>query len=309
MNSYISLEELKRVLEIEEQDDSGVDHILRSFCIKASRFFDTRCTNKILPKRRFYPAYETRYFPHPVSSSGSVLVPQSRGSAAQLRLCDDLLAIDTLTTNNGGTTVTSPDYFLYKWPGRVQPGPFDTIGLLAGGTITAFESDSNPMNANAVTGWWGYHEDWANAFENSQQTVVDDPLSDSATTLTVTDVDADDINGLPNVFQSLQLLRIEDEYLWASKADPSTDTITVVRGVNGTTAVEHLQGTAVYIYRPMEEIKLGLEYLAMHLYKRKDSVGTPDQRPLAAAKGLLVFPASMPKEVTDIIDSYAKDAL
>lgn len=306
---YISLDELKRVLEIDEQANNKRDPILRQFCIRASAFFDARCTNKVFPARSFAPVYETRYFPHPVRTSGSDLVQNVAGSVAELRLCDDLLAIDTLTTNNGGTTITSSDYFLYKWPGRVQPGPFDTIGLLPGGTVSAFEYDTNMFNANAVAGWWGYHDDWGNAWEDSQQTVQDDPLTISATTLTVSDADADDLYGLPNVFQNLQLIKIESEYLWANKVDPSTNVLTVVRGVNGTTAAEHAQGTAIYIYRPMHDIKLGLEYLATHLYKRKDSIGTPDQRPLAAAKGLLVFPPSLPKEVQDIIDVYAKDAL
>lgn len=309
INSYISLDELKRVLEDDELSEGKVDDVLRSFCIKASRFFDMLCTNKVTPKRRFYPLYETRYFDHPVSGGGSTLVSTSVGRADELRLRDDLLALDTLTTQNGAQTIDSADYLLYAWPGDYYPTPYDTIGLQPNGTVTQFAYGTTPRKANAVTGWWGYHDDWGSAWEDSGDTVQDDPLLVGAGTLTVSDVDGDDINGISNRFQNLQLLRIEDEYLWASKVDPSTNVITVRRGVNGTTAAEHAVDTPVYIYRPMQDARLALEYLAMHLYQRKDSVGTPDQRPLAAAKGLLVFPASMPKEVQDIVDRYQKDTL
>lgn len=310
MNSYISLDELKRVLGDDELETGKADNILRRFCIRASRVFDNRCTNKVYPRRTFYPTYETRYFDHPVSVGGSVLVPSSTGQANELRFCDDLLQLDTLTTENGATTISSADSLLYTWPGRYQPTPYDTVRLQPNGTVTQFSYNNTPFKANALTGWWGYHEDWDSAWEDSGDTVQDvGGVDATVTSLTVADANGDDINGIKNRFQNLQLLRIDTEYVWVSKVDPSSNILTIVRGVNGTTAAIHALDAKIEIYRPMGEVKMALEFLATHLYKRKDSIGTPDQRPLAAAKGLLVFPPSMPKEVQDIVNSFKKDAL
>lgn len=306
--SYISLDELKRVLEDEELSAGKADNILRRFCVTASRHFDALVTNKVYPPRRFYPVLETRYFDHPAQARGIETVALRTGDPRELRLRDDLLELTALTTDNGFTAVTS-GYNLYTWPGRYRPTPYDTIGFDGTGPLSSFSYRTAPQRANAVSGWWGYHEDWESAWEDSGDSVVDDPLSDSATIVTVNDAEGQDAYGIDNRFQNLQLLKIGDECIWVNKVNPTSNELTVIRGVCGTTAEEHAASTPIYIYRAMHEVKMALEYLALHLYKRKDSVGTPDQRPLAAAKGLLIFPASMPKEVSDIIDAFKKESL
>jgi len=70
---------------------------------------------------------------------------------------------------------------------------------------------------------------------DSTDTVQDDPLSDSATTLNVSD---------GGNFEVGETIKIEDEYLRITAIN--TNTLTVIRGVYGTTAASHVQTTAIY---------------------------------------------------------------
>ncbi len=296
---YATPDEIKRVLgqSFEEGKPSDDDLLLRRFAVQASRAFDMFCTNLVRPDRHFYPVQDTRNFDHPDETTF-------------LRLGYDILEATTVTTNNGGTTIDAADYELVKARGNQPPRhdmtPYDAIALRGDGTVTAFEFDDTATKANAVTGTWGYHTDWANAWEDSQDAVQDDPLSDSATTLTVTSADGLDLWGFPYRFKDMQLLRIESEYLLVTAVRYDNETLTVVRGVLGTTAASHVQGTQIDIFRPMPDLVMAVQTLAIHMYRRRDAIGTPDQRPLAAAKGLLVFPDSLPEEVKRMLIPYAK---
>lgn len=89
-----------------------------------------------------------------------------------------------------------------------------------------------------ITGVWGFHRDYANAWLDSGDTVQDNPLSTSATTLTVS---------ASSAFEEGQMLQIESEWLLI-EAIPSGTTLTVKRGIHGTTAAEHVQDTQIDIY-------------------------------------------------------------
>lgn len=74
---------------------------------------------------------------------------------------------------------------------------------------------------------------------STSSTITDNPLTSGATTTTVAAGDG------PN-FQKGSLIQIDSEIMWVS-ADPATDTLTIVRGVAGTTAASHTQNTVVDI--------------------------------------------------------------
>lgn len=301
--AYIPWEGLKQYIPIpsnQPRDDANLFRI----CIEASRKFDAHCHG-----RHFYPTKETRSYDYPgrytLAGGGTFPnVPTGYTNNACLELDEDLLEVAALTTQNGAQVITSADYMLmtgdkYNFP------PYDRIKLASDGTVTAFSYSGSPQQANAVTGFWGYHEHWADAWMDSQDTVEDNPLSSSATTLTVNDADGIDLYGLTPRFMVQQLLKIESEWLFVTGKNTSTNVLTVIRGVNGTTAAAHVLNTPIYIYQPMPEIVQAMEVLATYIYRRRESVGSQGDRGVAA-NGVLVMPSKLPQDVTDILDIYKR---
>lgn len=298
MNVYATIDELKLYLGLADESESTKDDaLLLRFTVKASRMFDNFATNGVMPMRRFYPTVATKVFDHP-------------DIASLLKLNDDLLEVSSLTTENGATAIASADYILATSKGDYNQTPYKRIQLQPDGTTTEFSYDGTPYQANSVTGVWGYHTDWANAWEDSGDSVQDvGGINDSIAIVTVTDADGDDINGIPNRFKQQQLIKIENEYLWITEVDISGNQLTVRRARNGTTAASHAQGKSIYIYRPMFDVLQAMEVLSAHIYRRKDSVGTPDDRPLAGPQGQLILPAVLPEDVAKILKAYKKESL
>jgi hypothetical protein len=271
--------------------------LLLDYTVNASRMFDTFATNGTMPKRRFYPTIDTRTFDHPENAS-------------LLKLRDDLLELTTLTTKNGATTITSADYVLRTATGRYGQTPYNQIQLKEDATYSEYEYDGTQYEANSVIGVWGYHDSWADAWELSGDTVTDSGgINATVTTITVDDADGDDINGFPYRFRKQQILKIESEYLWLTGVNITDNTLTVRRGMNGSTAATHAETTPISIYRPMSDIRAAMQVLTVHLYRRKDTIGERDERPVAGPLGQLILPAVLPDEVQRILKPHRKESL
>jgi hypothetical protein len=281
MNVYATAEEVKEYLSIVSEDD---DQLLRSFCIEASREIDAWCF------RKFYPALATKYFDHP---DFNTLLP----------LDEDLLAVTTLTTQNDNTTITSSDYYLMRG-NSYNRTPYNAISLKHDEQWYAWTG--TPQKANKVIGTWGYHNDWSNAWADSQDEVEDNPLTAAATTLTVNSVGGKDERGIPGRFNVQQLLRIESEYLYVTDIQGPANTLTVIRGINGTTAAQHAQNTQIDIYRPMPDVVKALKTLASYAYKRRDAIGSDGDRALVSADGIVVMPNDFPAEVKALLKRYRR---
>ena len=298
MNVYATIDEVKLYLALAgEGEENKDDALLLRFTIKASRMFDNFATNGVMPMRRFYPTNATKNFDHP-------------DDATLLSLKDDLLSCDTLTTENTATEIASADYVLMTANGRYNQTPFSQIQLQPDGTTTEFAYNGTPYQANAITGPWGFHSDWSNAWEDSGDTVQDvGGIDASETVITVTDAHGDDINGIPVRFKHQQLIKIEDEYMWITDVNSTDNELTVRRARNGTTGATHANAKEIYIFRPMADVLQAMEVLSAHIYRRKDSVGTPDDRPLAGEHGQIFLPSVLPEDVKQILRPYRKEAL
>lgn len=125
----------------------------------------------------------------------------------------------------------------------------------------------------SIAGVWGYSTDYANAWIDTTQTVTNvGGMNASVTTFTVTDADAANNLGLTPALSAGNLIQIETEWMEVTATNITTNTITVRRGVNGSTAAAHAQGTAVYTFQVEEEVKracyrqAGLEYAKLGSY-------------------------------------------
>jgi len=154
-----------------------------------------------------------------------------------------------------------------------------------------------------VDGIWGYHSDYDNAWQDSTDTVQDNPLAAAATTLTVSDADGSDLLGSTPRFSRGQLLRIEDEYLYVTQIDTSANSLTVLRGVNGTTAASHNQNTRIDVWQTDYPIIRAVTKWAAYLYNRRGSY----KRTTFDGLGVTDFPEDMPEEIQGIISHYPRN--
>lgn len=183
-------------------------------------------------------------------------------ASAELLLDDDLLQLLSLTNGDGSTiplndVIAAPDE------------PPHSLLYLTGNS--RFTWDAFPLQAITVTGIWGYHDHPSEMWRNSADTVQNNPLSDSAASLTVTDADGADSALETPRFQVGHLLKIEDEFLRVLAVNTATNSLTVSRGRGGTTAASHAQNTPIYAYQPPAEIESPALRWASWLYKQPDT--------------------------------------
>jgi len=184
-----------------------------------------------LTNRRFYPRIDTQTYDTP-----------RRGNS--INFDDDLVELMTLT-NGDGNAITSAYYKLYP----LNRTPKERVTVLASSPNQwATDSDGNPEGAISVLGKFGYHADYSNAWVATGGTVQNTTsINASSTSLTVQ----------TGTIKAGWLLQIGTEWLYASAvAISTTDTVTVVRGVNGSTAAIHLNGVAISRWAVDERIEM-----------------------------------------------------
>ena len=196
--------------------------------------------------RSFVPVLETRKFdwadPTRLTFRSQELLSPAVGASAPFV---------TSVIDGSGKTI-DPTSIILQGAANDSVGPF--YGLDLDPTKAYLLYLTTPIRAISVTGVWGYHTDWANAFHSSGVMVQDSPLTSGATTITTsqndgTAYDSWGQNWPTGTVQPGHLLQIDNEWLWAVRQISATQTV-VVRGVNGTTAASHPQNTPILIYEP-----------------------------------------------------------
>jgi hypothetical protein len=179
-----------------------------------------------------------------------------------LLLDDDLLELTALTNGDGSSLNLNN---LIKVPDTTPYGGL----MLTGGQLYTW--NETRVHAITVTGIWGYHDRWSDAWLDSGDTVQNNPLSSGGTTITVTDADGADSDLETPRFQVGHLLRIESEYLRITAVNTATNILTVQRGVNGTTPAAHAQNTPIYTYQPPTDVAALALRWASWLYREPDT--------------------------------------
>jgi len=275
--NYATLYQIRQYLEL-ATDETGNDTLLARFAYLSSRFLES----KKITGRKFYPSVETRRFDVPAND--------------WLNVGRDLLSITTLT--NGDSTVIDFSNFFVE-PYNTYP---KTAIVLNRGTgiwwrVTA---DGEWRKVIQVAGLWGYHDDYGNAWIDSDDAVADAAgINASVTSITVTDADgtASDLDS-PR-FQVGHLIRIESEYLDVQAVNTSTNVLTVKRGVNGSTAATHALSTQIDVFRPIDNIQMAAMRLAVWRYRQKD-VNSFDRTTILGA-GIAITPAAIPADVLSLL--------
>lgn len=139
MLAYCTRESVKSALDEQEtaRSNAQIDDAIAS----GARDVEGLCNR---PEYAFMPVAATRYLDYPSRTAR----PPS------WRLWFDgmtLIGADSVTTNNGGTTLTAGQYFLEP----VNEPPYTSIEINLGGS-GSFSSDGTQQRAVAITGLWGW---------------------------------------------------------------------------------------------------------------------------------------------------------
>ncbi len=240
MYTIATLEDLRRHLQLGDEDRGSDDHLLRAL-EEASHHIES------VTARRYCPRVET------------LDISPDEANPRSLLLLDDLLELRAVRDDSGDIDLARI---------RVFPGPQDEPAFLllyrAGGV---FRTGYGGTNAVSVTGVWGWHSRWASAWRDSGDRVSGNALSANSERITVENSDGVDADGFRPRFQVGHLLRIDGEYLRVTAIDRAANQLTVLRGTGGTRATAHLQNAKIETYAPVPTIRDFTVRYAEHLIK------------------------------------------
>jgi hypothetical protein len=286
-----TLDAVKAQLSLTTSDATD-DRLLQDFITAASDLITQYCA------RSFVPYQATRLYDALGEHLGYSEASAHDGWTGQqtLTLDEDLLEVVTLT-NGDSSVITSAQYVL-----RGKGYPKWMIELLPTAGI-AWTYNTNWQNALSVNAIWGFHEDYSRAWVSTGDVVQDTGgINASVQSITVTDADGKDARYRTR-FQTGMLLKIESEYLKVVAVNTSTNALTVLRGVNGTTAATHAKSTAIGSFAPMRNIEQICIALTAWLYRNRGTAGDSIQLLMDGTK---VISGDVPVHIRQAMDQYAR---
>lgn len=273
LNAYASLADYKTRIAVrglsgsvgtDTSDDSAIESLLK---------YSSRAMDQI-SGRKFYPLIETRYFDIP--SAGSV--------DPRVLYTPDLLEVISLTNGDGALIA---EYTLT--PRNTTPA----IGI----RLNSYASDqwalsptTGEYDAIAVTGVWGFHNRYNQAWLTV--TTANEAMDASETGYDVVS-SADLAAG--------QLIRFDDELGYISAV--GTNTITITRGENGSTATTHLTGIPIQIWQVQDDIKNACLEITQNVNGARSGQSSGGRVTVTAA-GVVIQPAEIPALVTALLHGY-----
>jgi hypothetical protein len=284
LNLYATLTEIKTAMPDGIRTSTvKYDALLLRLASEVSRFIDRWCG------RVFYPSLAVRYF---------------HGEGQAEMDIQDLLSLTSVEiSEDGGVTFAAlsldADYRPTWWDDLNDPRSWTQLVIDPNGSKSAWPSGFRTVK---VTGVWAYADDRATAWENSTDTVQDNPLVIGATSLTVLDADGPDQVGIAPRFQTGQLLRIESEFAYDSAVAVGTNVLTIARAQNGTTAAAHVLGKQIDIWRPPEPVKQAAVIQVVRLMERGFQ-GYGDAR-ANVEMSQLVYLRALDPEARALLESY-----
>lgn len=246
-------------------DDALMLTLIRSVCDDLAR----------VAHRKFTPRVATRYY----DAVRDVLQTDAR----VLMLDDDLLAVTTLT--NGDGVVVASDEYVFE---PRNDSPRYAIRLLnSSGVVWTYTTD--PENAISNLATWGYHTNYADAWQATGNT-VNGAHTSSTTSLAYTG---------SATMNAGSLYKIGSELLYHASA--SSTPLTVVRGVNGSTAAAMSGGETIYVWTSDAAVTQLARECAAALYRLRDN---PLADTFTALDGTVL---QTPRDVTAYISKRANE--
>ena len=264
--AYASIGDLKGILGISSTTD---DVVMRKILEASSRSID-QYTN-----RHFVTQTATKYF----------------DGAVKLWL-PDLLSITTLKTDADGdatfeNTFATTDYITYGHgiEDTLNTYPITRLEISEDSDYGSFAS--GVKRGVEIAGIWGYGDGI------SATPYISDTTTNGALDATETGVDVTAATNL----SAGQVILIESEQMYIYSI--SSTTLTVERGVNGTTAATHDTAKTIYIYQYPSDIRQACIDLSVALYQNRAKQGLQSER--IGDYNYVVMGTSLGKSMTESI--------
>jgi hypothetical protein len=286
MSLYATLADVRSELNAESAaDDAKVMRFLRQISRRIDQAFRSRVS-------LFTPWRGVRYVPIDAYRVNSVLRTFDLGMP--------MMDLTGITVNSQALTVGTG---VQSFP--VGASPFQELQLLGSAysswyTYAACTDAWGPQNAT-LTGIWGYNSDYANAWLEVDALAVA-MTTTTATTFKVGNVDGENPYAETPRISAGHVVQIDEEWMDVVKTDPITNTVTVVRGVNGSTAAAHLIDSPVSVFLVEEGIRRVTARQSAFLYARQGAYNTITITDMGQA---VQFPQDMLQEVQALLSQYA----
>lgn len=267
------------------------DTVQNALLLQNLRVVSSRLDSEFASKGRpiFAPYIETRKV---LLTSGMV-----DSSLNTLTVPAPLLAITSISVGSQALVVGTN---VEAWPDPTGT-PITTLRLLDDcASWYGYCSSINAPLLLTITGVWGIHRDYANAWMAVD--TLASGITSSATSLTVVDIDGADLYGNTPRISAGNLLKIDSEYIEVTATDTATQIATVRRGVNGSTAGAHLAGAVVSTWQTEDMIARATARQAGLIYGRLGAYTTVE---VSALGGETKYPADLLAEVRAIINQYS----
>ena len=282
--SYVTLTELKRQWETQNPANATLSNpVMMEYARRASAKVDH------ITGMEFAPRIETRYY-----DTFGLHIDTSRNT---IMLDKPIVELTTTVLADSTSLTTDTDVRLY--PRGATPAIELQIYYPNTNYWTQYTND--PQQSIAITGVWCWRDRYAtDGWKLSGDSVQDaGGINAAVTTVTVTDADGTNWIGDTPRFDLGQLLKVESEYMTVTAVNTTTQALTVVRGVRGSTAAIHAKDVAISVFTPNPDIVRATQLIAFYDYARRGTITQATFDGLAVTQGLEV-----PGEVNDILNRY-----
>lgn len=161
-----------------------------------------------------------------------------------------------------------------------------------------------PPYVAEIVGTWGYRTRYDTAWWHADDITNAGGINAAATTMTVADADGIDKYGLIPRFSPGQLIAVTTagatEFMRVTAVNATTNTITMNRAENGTTAAAHNLGDDISIFYPEDDIRRGAARQAALLYARQGAF----QVETIEGIGVITYPQDLLTELRNTLRGY-----
>lgn len=282
MPTYASLGEIKWQMSAGTASSTTNDDMVLALARAASAYVD-----RAFQVRRpyFFPYSETRQFRvsgYHVNSYDNTFTFK-----------DNLLALTTLSV--AGQAIAAVE----AWPTLSSPYHYLRLTNSSDSWSAYCGTDGSP-NFATIAGIWGMHRDYANAWL-AVDALAAAITTTTATTFTVASVSGYDANYRTPRLSAGQLIQIDSEWMEVTHTDSATNTVTVRRGVNGTTAATHLINAVVSVWQVEDTIRNEVARQVGYMYERRGAY----ENATIDSIGLMQFPPVVVASLAAAIGGFA----
>lgn len=236
-HAYITVQMMRTLMNKKAGNNDDDDERLRILCEAVSEYVDKFC-GRTFRVREGAQTYMPEW-------SDKVVV-------------DDLLSVTSITTDMDGDgtfeeTWSATDYFLYPVNALFNGRPYTSICRSLNGSKYIPNKEMR-WPSFKVTGKWGFQE------ELESVAALNGGINASVTTIVST-----------VALEVGWTIKVDSEQMYVTDRDSTGLSLTVVRGVNGTTAASHLTAATIYVYRYPADIVQASMLHAGRIWRRKEA--------------------------------------